>query len=253
MVASCVVATTSPNYLYDIQFTDDPIPQNLFASPPSPSGEDNSDATPMPLLSYSPDGWQPMTLPNGSAYLCRVPSTGPTDASDEADKENSDILRDGQVLPSSVQAALSAAMQKICALRLDGWFSYDVCWEKHVRQYHLEGTSTKDEFFLGKGPDYKLEKGAPAELFYRIHTEQGPYVAAQFPNGTVCDLTGRDRATELRLFCQPEGADEAVKIEISEPETCKYIVSLFHPRACIPELRKVQGSLAPIICYKMSR
>jgi protein OS-9 len=236
-------ASVAPNFMYDVQFSTDPIPESVAAA-----AEAASPST--ALLSHVPDGWQPMTLPNGSSYLCRVPSIASL-LDSEKTSDPVPMLKSGQLLPEAAKKALSLSMANLCVQKVGGWFSYDICWERHVRQYHAEGSQLKAEYFLGKGPSYKLENGATDDLTFRVHATGGPYVAARLLNGTVCDLTGKERVAELRLFCLPEGADEKISLEMTEPETCKYVITMSHPKACIPQLQRVQGTQVPIVCYRL--
>jgi protein OS-9 len=142
-------------------------------------------------------------------------------------------------------------MAGFCVQKHNGWWSYDVCWERHVRQFHADGGQLRTEYFLGKGPEYKLEKGATQALTYRVHSTAGPYVAAELLNGTVCDLTGKERVAELRLFCLSDEHDDQMSLEMTEPETCKYVITMSHPRACIPQLRRDKGVNLAIVCYRL--
>lgn len=239
--------------MYDVQFSTDALPVDIPGAGLVPSSSavsaDAAAAGPaLSLLSHAPHGWQPMTLPNGSAYLCRIPSAADLAA---APTPAPAALKPGQKLPDAARTALSTAMAGACVQKLSGWFTYDVCWEQSVRQYHMEGTVLKDEYYLGKGPTFKLEKGATADVTFRVHHTHGPYVAATFLNGTLCDLTGKDRVSEVRLFCLPDGADERIELELAEPETCRYVITMAHPAACIPELQRVQGTQVPIVCYRV--
>ena len=36
-----------------------------------------------------------------------------------------------------------------CFYRAEEWWNYEVCYKKHVKQFHTEGETTVDEYSLG--------------------------------------------------------------------------------------------------------
>lgn len=53
------------------------------------------------------------------------------------------------------QCALSAGAR--CFYRLEDWWTYELCYEKHVRQFHREKEVLSSEYSLG------VYEGGPAE------------------------------------------------------------------------------------------
>lgn len=40
-----------------------------------------------------------------------------------------------------------------CFYKVEEWWQYEVCYNKHVKQYHMEGTTLVDEYSLGSWND----------------------------------------------------------------------------------------------------
>ena len=61
-------------------------------------------------------------------------------------------------------------------------------------------------------------------------TTSGPYFRQTYGNGTLCELTGAPRETEVRIYCalhQPSHVSA-----IKEVSTCRYVVELHSPALC---------------------
>lgn len=204
-------------------------------------------------------GWQPMRHPNGSMYLCYIPSvanSGEWVGGEQGDQQRPST---GKVFPTPSYNELQKSLgpRPLCAVKTAGWWTYEVCWERSVRQYHVDGAGQQatlsKEFYLGKGPHMKIEDGASFELSYHIHDTRGPYVSAVYYNGTECDLTHQQRETEVRLYCSSSAPKDLVEgIEVSEPETCKYLVEWWSAAACTDPLKKEEGPSLSITCYLTS-
>ena len=248
-----------------VGLTDDGSQQDRFGvifHPPSPDGSHPA------ANAGSGEVWEPMALANGTRYQCRIP--GPElVASDEASKaaeaKRKKKSEPGTELDADTARALHRALSGQCAVKAGGWWVYDACWNQGVRQYHPDrNQQIETEYSLGQGPAKKIKKGATGTLFYGRSALHGLYVATHYHNGTVCDLSGQERSTELRLLCDDgTGANGAEVVDpgreaelqltdITEPETCTYVVWLKHPAVCdVPELRKAPQVVRPIDCYQL--
>jgi hypothetical protein len=50
-------------------------------------------------------------------------------------------------------------------LQIDGWWTYEFCYGKHIRQYHQEKNMPirpQDEYFLGLAPSYSKTEATDA-------------------------------------------------------------------------------------------
>ena len=197
--------------------------------------------------------WVPMKLENGSSYDCLLPDETASGKGEKAKPK----FKPGEKLPEALTEKVHAALRQDkhgCVVKVAGWWIYELCWNKHVRQFHQNGQQVVEtEYFLGKGPSYRLLDGATEELYYGESSLHGPYVSTTYYNGTECDLSGRERQVEVRVMCSKDNEEEDPFIEVSEPETCKYAVTLTSPSFCaFKELTKSAVNTLSIQCFERS-
>lgn len=285
---------------YDVVFHEEDVPEHLLkAHPPSvvttPQGGVSSQLSAGSVMAQH--GWQSIRHPNGTLFLCYVPSLEDAEAAlhaerrsaqrgnaendetagsgsgavtredsspsvaDEPDEWTANDLKSGMQLPLRLRKPLQAKMSRpsapLCSLKNVEWWTYEVCWESSVRQFHINTNSgqVEKEYFLGKGPSMRVVDGTDFDsLVYKEHPTHGPYVTSVYYNGTECDLTGRQRQTEVRLFCADEsGGDSGESLTITEPKTCEYLVTWRSKSACIEGLRKESAVNLKLHCYREDR
>ncbi|CAH1449141.1 unnamed protein product [Lactuca virosa] len=134
---------------------------------------------------------------------------------------------------------LLEALKDRCFLRQEGWWSYEFCYQKKLRQIHVEEERVVQEFVLG---EYDAEATAAYNRnLSDISTLKDPrskdasqrYHAHQYTNGTTCDLTNEPRATEVRFVCSEP---RAMISSITELSTCKYALTIHSPMLCKHQL-----------------
>ena len=133
-----------------------------------------------------------------------------------------------------------------------GWWTYELCPNRYIRQYHHEANIIQSEYYLGVGRDvltgpacgvgvrYKDESETAHKKVKRLYAKQSiaadgtwrivadsttkdaklksrPYFATSYHNGEVCDVTGKPREVELQMHCKQEGAvvDDTATVEQS--------------------------------------
>lgn len=114
-----------------------------------------------------------------------------------------------------------------------GWWKYEFCYGKYVRQFHSDRTGSvtlflgffdenKHKEWLKQNPD---KRPAPKAIRTDIsHLYQG---------GTVCDKTGEKRQTEVKLKCMLNvPSPSTVSMYLLEPKTCQYILVVESPLIC---------------------
>jgi protein OS-9 len=237
LCARCDAAVPLEDDLNDVSYTIEFIPAGVIGDKAKP---------------ISTDRWTVMTATNGTKYDCLLPEAD-GDGLREDPLKRRDKLVD-TVVPVSVKTIVGNILKEFCVIRGTGWWVYEMCWPRQVRQYHADAHNRiETEYMLGMGPSHKIEKGATDELRYGYSPVHGMYIAARFYNGTACDLTGKQRWTEVRLSCmheEDESGSLGSLVDAIEVETCVYTVNVKHAKLCdIPELRKEQKPVHTISCY----
>jgi len=143
--------------------------------------------------------------------------------------------------------------KKSCLYYRPGWFTFEICYQKHILQYHMERSRAKNEpmkvkqkvtqqFSLGDWDGHPLNiiKGS---------TPENTYAEAVFVEGTECDLTGKLRRSTVRFKCNKD--IKSTRIELfQEVETCVYLFVVGISSLCNLEGFKTKPlNTKEIICY----
>eukprot|EP01117_Protostelium_nocturnum_P018220 TRINITY_DN7585_c0_g1_i1.p1 TRINITY_DN7585_c0_g1~~TRINITY_DN7585_c0_g1_i1.p1 ORF type:complete len:402 (+),score=127.89 TRINITY_DN7585_c0_g1_i1:138-1343(+) len=125
-----------------------------------------------------------------------------------------------------------------CIYRLEGWWTYEFCFFKHIRQMHQENGKVlrpQDEFYLGK---FVAGSGV----------EEQDYYSETYNQGTPCDIAGENqRKTTVRYECSPDTS--TMISSIREPSTCTYVVTIASPYICKhPNYRPKKERIDVISC-----
>ncbi|ALC39404.1 CG6766 [Drosophila busckii] len=122
---------------------------------------------------------------------------------------------------------------KNCLTGGTGWWKYEFCYGRHVRQFHKE-KNNEVELFLG----YFSEES------HRQWVSTNPDKGARTPGlssslwhhyekGTHCDRTNLPREVDVKLTCMPvTTSGTAVSMYLLEPKTCQYILVVESPIIC---------------------
>ncbi|KAK9098534.1 hypothetical protein Syun_025579 [Stephania yunnanensis] len=174
---------------------------------------------------------------NGQKFLCYLPRVEKAKAGKSISQKNIStmIIEMDRRVKLKTPDELLEVLKEECLYRQEGWWSYEFCYHKQLRQFHVEDDKAVQEFVLGV---YDAEATA---AFNQNHSDvsilKDPrskdasqrYHAHQYTNGTICDLTGQPRATEVRFVC----SEPRVMISsITELSTCKYALTIQSPMLC---------------------
>ncbi|KAJ6863443.1 hypothetical protein NC652_040098 [Populus alba x Populus x berolinensis] len=176
---------------------------------------------------------------NGENYLCFLPKVEKAKSEKPITQLNisSMIVETEERVKLKTPDELLEVLKGSCFVRQEGWWSYELCYQNKIRQFHVEDEKEKvvQEFILGV---YDEEATAAFnQNLSDISTLKDPrskdasqrYHAHQYTNGTICDLTNEPRETEVRFVCSGPGAMISSIIELS---TCKYALTVQSPMLC---------------------
>ncbi|KAL9314463.1 hypothetical protein ACSQ67_019915 [Phaseolus vulgaris] len=174
---------------------------------------------------------------NGQKFICYLPKVEKEKSGMPVIQHNvsSMIVETEKRIKQKTPDELLEALKGPCFLRQEGWWSYEFCYQKKLRQLHLEDDKIVQEFILG---EYDPEATAAFnQNLSDISTLKDPrskdasqrYHAHQYTNGTMCDLTNRPRETEVRFVCSEP---RTMISSITEISTCKYALTVQCPTLC---------------------
>lgn len=115
-----------------------------------------------------------------------------------------------------------------------GWWKYEFCFGRYVRQFHKDKVS-ETQVFLGYFKDNLHRdwlKSHPAKRLRNNPNEPDTILWHHYGAGSQCDKTGNHRETEVKLMCVASSSMSAVSMYLLEPKTCQYILVVESPMVC---------------------
>ena len=229
-----------------------------------------------------------MTAHDGQRYFCAFPGAPrdedgePSDGSPDLDSPDSSRGTDA----SEVARRLDDALAKTCHYRIEGWWTYEYCHRRHVRQYHQDAaaaSSANAEYKLGtfdaaqtaakmaakesarersaETPRDDGERSSPAGAAAGNNADASATpgeetrdrrgaasVSHVFTGGTPCDLADLNRETEVIFKCSDQSDGVVAIVDVSEPATCRYALTLATPAACDPSAAAAAPTPRQIEC-----
>ncbi|XP_053693681.1 endoplasmic reticulum lectin 1 isoform X2 [Sabethes cyaneus] len=115
-----------------------------------------------------------------------------------------------------------------CLTGGSGWWKFELCYGKHVRQFH-DDTSIYLGYFNKEKHLEWLEKN-PAIKNKRKNENQ---LSNFYGGGEVCDKTSLARQVEVKLKCTEHSASSnAIALYLLEPRPCEYILNVESSLIC---------------------
>jgi hypothetical protein len=175
----------------------------------------------------------PVKLGEQSLY-CWIPPQDSTikDASPEIEQEN--IL----------ELALDAISQMPCLEWNLGFWKYEYCPKKGISQFHqVPEKGIVLHYNLGN-----VIVNRELVTINDTHTFVFPMIT--LGSGTICDVSGEPRTTEIQIHCKEDAHDHISKI--SEVSTCRYLAIIYTPRICTVSTRFIPKTVVEertITCF----
>jgi protein OS-9 len=131
---------------------------------------------------------------------------------------------------SSVVELLSPLKTRSCLSYTKGWWTYEFCYGREIKQYHAEdGKIVGDVIFLGNFESDFDWSNASAKLSQKQKSAER-YHSQTYVNGSYCELIDKARTTEARFICQEGHGDYIAGVD--ERETCSYVMTVHTSRIC---------------------
>ena len=178
-----------------------------------------------PILHNENDGLPELLLLTDALktnFICAIP---PMYSSPGDQKGN---LRENT---SASPSQLLEGLQSVCLYKVVGWWTYELCHERHVRQFH--GLSVDDKTLEVHHLGYFNPVLTEMQKSSSRHGKT-PYFSQYFTDGSTCDINGNPREVEIRYFCDHDGTDHIDLVK--EVGYCRYEIHVKTPRLCsLPE------------------
>uniref|UniRef100_T1J0C5 Protein OS-9 n=1 Tax=Strigamia maritima TaxID=126957 RepID=T1J0C5_STRMM len=196
----------------------------------------NLDILKKPVLSGQAASLSVMYLKSryGQEYQCTLPGIEFTNdewrTADDSISTNADIAN-----------LLRPIEEGPCLLKIKDWWTYEFCFGKFIRQYHLEDSKvTGPEIILGHfESEFDWNNETQGENA-KNHLQR--YHSQYYVNGSQCEVTGEFRRTEVRFLCE-EGAGNYIA-RVDEPESCRYVLTIHTSHVCHhPYLRPLPNNM----------
>jgi len=122
-----------------------------------------------------------------------------------------------------------SSLEGSCFYRVEGWWTYELCYGKALRQFHAENNVHTAEFVLGAYSSVTAHDPDIIEVDESTK-DGGTYYVQHYIDGTKCDVTGEPRQVEVRFYCAADSLN--LLASIKEKSTCKYIATFYTPAIC---------------------
>ncbi|OWA50142.1 putative Protein OS-9 [Hypsibius exemplaris] len=177
----------------------------------------------------------------GQPFRCSIPDmVKPSDEKDKLVNLTTEAIEEALVPTESNRGCVN--------LITSGWWHYEFCFRKHVIQYHTEpsGVISKPVITLGiYSHSYNWSNVSAKDALKK----KDRYHLQYFANGTTCDLTGEQRQTRVKIYCDGSNWMTDHVESVREPESCVYEVIIFSKRLCaFPYFRKEDPAIGQIRC-----
>ncbi|KAJ3411454.1 Protein OS-9 [Chytridiales sp. JEL 0842] len=210
----------------------------------------------------------------GKSFLCKIPQPPPPPSSSTNSTQTPEDSTDDKIKQA---VGLLKPMEKQCLYYFQGWWHYEYCHNRHVRQYHPRTDEERkrypekeQDYFLGRHPTKKLKKKS-GKMFTtkemdgkkkglglaeweiidsELDGKSVKYLKQKWSDGTKCEVGDvGPRSIELHYYCN---INHELITQIREIGSCKYVMTIYTPRLCVDPTfipaAAVQDPSSRIVC-----
>lgn len=174
---------------------------------------------------------------HGQQYQCILPDLSNL----EKEKEENNISSQEEI------PLLLEPLKKKCLYNNKGWWTYEVCFGKGIYQYHEDANKiVGDKISLGyfhNETDWSQERIEKTQSKPGKSGSDKKFHSQFYMNGSKCDLTGKARETQIKIFCQEGSADLVFRVD--EPSSCSYVITVYTSKLCKHGLFRAGSSQEP--------
>uniref|UniRef100_A0A915C3C2 MRH domain-containing protein n=1 Tax=Parascaris univalens TaxID=6257 RepID=A0A915C3C2_PARUN len=151
----------------------------------------------------------------GQRFVCSLPSAD----HQRSTVYDSTVNLDVRLVAEVVAAAFYA---RSCIRKNLGWWTYELCYGKHIEQLHLEGSDDVGTVlslghFVGNLPLPYFVPKVGTQLYFEQH----------YADGSECDVTHKSRSSTVRFICDELLATSEAYIDtVYERSSCEYVLTV---------------------------
>ena len=147
-----------------------------------------------------------------------------TEGANDAEPKPISSLRN---LAASQKTLVKFLKGQHCFLGGQGWWQFEFCYKRHVRQIHRNDDGTEQVVRLGEwDAEYHRKKTLQS-------SSNGPkFTVAHFDEGDYCEASSAPRKTQVKMICSTKLTGGQVSLSLTEPKTCEYILKVESPMFC---------------------
>uniref|UniRef100_F1KSW5 Protein OS-9 n=1 Tax=Ascaris suum TaxID=6253 RepID=F1KSW5_ASCSU len=151
----------------------------------------------------------------GQRFVCSLPSVD----HQRSIVDDSTVILNVQLVAEVVAAAFYAHN---CIRKNLGWWTYELCYGKHIEQLHLEGSDSVGTVlslghFVGNLPLPNFVPKVGTQLYFEQH----------YADGSECDITHKSRSSTVRFICDELlTTSEAYIDTVYERSSCDYVLTV---------------------------
>ncbi|KAJ2358928.1 Protein OS-9 [Coemansia sp. RSA 2618] len=225
-------------------------------SMPSVDGEAPSEVIYDPIVMRAGRKWR---------FLCQIPrvdqnkstfvspaTTPPTAKNTSTDNDDDEDASDREAQKKEAEQAIERGLELLqplkssCITYTTGWWTFEYCHERLVRQYHRmapdkHGHAAEIEYRLGEYTHRKQRATLDPADTSGQHTDvvratqirrlgRKQFLTQVWAGGTVCDITRQPREVEIQFHCDANSPERITMVE--ETAICQYVVVINTPRLC---------------------
>lgn len=172
------------------------------------------------------------TGPLQNRFAIKVPMSKSYLQSTHGDEGFEEPIED---LQGDLAIALWNSLANSCIYSSNGWWQYELCPWRHIKQFHLENNEVENEILLGRwqSSDWVVKPPSQESLLYQ-ELEGVPFINQYYLGGQECEELGNGmhREVVVRFMCNALPDEEKIHMSVYEPKTCSYLVEVAIPELC---------------------
>ncbi|CAK9297193.1 unnamed protein product [Gordionus sp. m RMFG-2023] len=152
----------------------------------------------------------------GDKFSCLIPKVFYPKMFSEDEAEN---------FVKNLSKLLKPLLKGPCLKKSDGWWTYEFCYKRFIRQYHLhDGEIRGMQTILGSfSHDINWKS-----LFKLKRINEVDYHTQYYSNGTYCDINNKPRDAEVKYFCSSKKSH----LSMVKESNCSYAIHVHTPLLC---------------------